>query len=70
MRVDEAIDSLEVFMDKSILSNTDSIEVLHGKGTGALQYAVHKYQIEATYAIQYNFAPLDQGGSGITIVEF
>ena len=70
MRVDEAIDSLEVFMDKSILSNTDSIEVLHGKGTGALQDAVHKYLKESRYAIQYNFAPLDQGGSGITIVEF
>ncbi len=70
MRVDEAIDSLEVFMDKSILSNTDSIEILHGKGTGALQDAVHNYLKESRYVIQYDFAPLDQGGSGITIVEF
>ena len=70
MRVDEALESLEIFMDKSILSNTDSIEILHGKGTGALQDAVHKYLKKSRYTIQYDFAPLNQGGSGITIVEF
>ena len=70
MRVDEAIESLEVFMDKSIFSNINLIEILHGKGTGALQDAVHKYLKESRYIIHYDFAPLNQGGSGITIVEF
>ena len=67
---DEAVGSLEIFIDKSIISNIDLIEVLHGKGTGALQEAVHEYLKNCRYSIQYNFAPLDQGGSGITIVEF
>ena len=70
MRVDEAIETLDIFIDKAILSNLELIDVLHGKGTGALQEAVHKYLGELKHINKYYFAPLDQGGSGITIVEF
>ena len=40
------------------------------KGTGALQEAVQEYLKDLKYIKDYNFAPLDQGGAGITIVEF
>ena len=70
MRLDPAIEKLETFMDKSILSNIDYIEILHGKGTGALQAGIHEYLNTSNYKIKFSFAPLNQGGSGITIVEF
>ena len=70
LRLNPAIEKLETFMDKSILSNIDYIEILHGKGTGALQAGIHEYLNTSNYKIKFSFAPLNQGGSGITIVEF
>ena len=70
MRVDEALFKLDTFIDRAILSNLQSIDILHGKGTGALQEAVHEYLKDLKYIKNYEFAPIDQGGAGITIVEF
>ena len=70
VRVDQALLKLDTFIDRAIFSNLESIDILHGKGTGALQEAIHKYLKGLKYIKEYNFAPLDQGGTGITIVEF
>ena len=68
-RVDEALLELDKFLDKAILANLRSVDILHGKGTGALQEAIHKYLKNLKFIKHFNFAPIDQGGSGITIVE-
>ena len=52
-----------------ILSNLKSIDILHGTGTGALQEAIHKHLKKISFISCYKFAPMDQGGMGITIVE-
>ena len=68
-RVDEAITILDRFLDKAILSNLKIVDILHGKGTGALQEAIHKHLKNITFIKKFDFAPIDQGGAGITIVE-
>ena len=68
-RVDEAIFELDKFLDRAILSNLKTVDILHGKGTGALQEAIHSYLSEVKFVENFNFAPIDQGGAGITIVE-
>lgn len=68
-RVDEAIIELDKFLDKAILSNLKSVDILHGKGTGALQQAIHEYLSNIKFVEKFDFAPIDQGGAGITIVE-
>ena len=68
-RVNEAIQDLDIFLDRAILSNIKVLDVLHGKGTGALQEAIHDFLKNVTYVKKYGFAPVDQGGAGITIVE-
>ena len=68
-KVENAIELLDKFLDKAILYEQQIIDVLHGKGTGALQKAVHKYLNKSKYVKSYKFAPLNQGGNGITIVE-
>jgi len=70
MRVDEAISALDVFLDRAILSNLDSVDILHGKGTGALQKSIHEYLGDLKIVNHFEFAPVDQGGTGITFVEF
>ena len=68
-RVDEAIMELDKFLDKAILSNLQIVDILHGKGTGALQEAIHEHLLTLKFIGEFNFAPIDQGGTGITIVE-
>ena len=68
-RVDEAIIALDKFLDKAILSNLKIIDILHGKGTGALQDAIHTHLKNIKFIKNFNFAPIEQGGAGITIVE-
>ena len=68
-RVDEALMELDKFLDRAILSNLKKVDILHGKGTGALQESIHDYLSKIKFIEKFNFAPIDQGGTGITIVE-
>ena len=68
-RVEEAIVEIDKFLDKVILSNLKYVEILHGKGTGALQEAIHSHLKKIKFISSYNYAPVDYGGTGITIIE-
>ena len=69
-RVNEAIYEIEKFLDKVLLTNYKTVDILHGKGTGALQKAIHEHLNKMTFINKFNFAPINQGGAGITVVEF
>ena len=69
-RVNEAIHEIEKFLDKVLLTNYKTVDILHGKGTGALQKAIHEHLNKMTFIDKFNFAPINEGGTGITIVEF
>ena len=46
------------------------IHIIHGKGTGALQTSIHKELKDIKFIKSYNFAKPENGGTGVTIVEF
>ena len=68
-RADVAISELESFIDKALLSNFEELEVVHGKGTGALRREIHAYLKSAPAVASFRLAPADLGGDGMTIVE-
>lgn len=43
MRVEEALRVVEAKVNEALLAEIDSVEIIHGVGTGALRYAVHGY---------------------------
>ena len=67
-RVEEAIYETEKFLDTAILSDVVFVNILHGKGTGALMEAIHNYLKDQSFVKDYNFADEEQGGTGITVV--
>ena len=67
-RVEEAIFETEKFLDTAILSGVGFVNILHGKGTGALMEAIHDYLKEQSFVIEYHFADNNQGGAGMTVV--
>ncbi|NOZ08358.1 MAG: endonuclease MutS2 [FCB group bacterium] len=69
-RVDEALSEVTRFLDRALLAGLPSVQILHGKGTGALQEAVQEYLATCSFVDSYVFARPEQGGAGITVVDF
>lgn len=57
------------FIDNAYSSGLDRIEILHGKGTGALKKIVNDILKQHSAVANFYFAPIEMGGEGITIVE-
>lgn len=68
-RADEAVSELGRFFDQSLLRGATVIEVVHGRGTGALRREVHTFLDSNPAVASYSLAPEDRGGDGMTEVE-
>ena len=68
-RVEEALSELGRFVDQAILSGRKELEIIHGKGTGALKKAVQDYLRGISGIKKVSFAPEDMGGEGVTLVK-
>lgn len=69
MRYEEAMRSLEHQLDLCAIKNFRNFSIVHGKGNGILQQAVHDYLSHYPGIKNYHFARPEEGGSGKTYVE-
>jgi DNA mismatch repair protein MutS2 len=67
-RADEAIAELERFLDNALLQGAGSVEIIHGKGTGALRREVHNFLKSYPAIDGFTLANEDRGGDGMTQV--
>ncbi|MBN2017449.1 MAG: endonuclease MutS2 [Candidatus Cloacimonetes bacterium] len=65
---DEARFELDKYIDKAILLNYPKVRILHGKGTGQLRKKIWEYLRNEKRVKEYNSAPLQEGGDGVTVV--
>ncbi|MCD4785027.1 MAG: endonuclease MutS2 [Candidatus Eremiobacteraeota bacterium] len=67
-RVEEAINIISKYIDDAHLANLSSIQIVHGKGTGALRNSIREYL--STYKNIENFRDGErhEGGWGVTVV--
>ena len=66
---EEADFEIVKFIDNSFMAGHNRIEILQGKGTGALKRTVKEILDKHDSVKDYYFAPIESGGEGITIVE-
>lgn len=69
MRYDEALKVVEDFVDQALISNTTSLQIVHGKGNGILRNAVRKKLKEYNVDMDIWHPEQQQGGDGVTLVE-
>jgi DNA mismatch repair protein MutS2 len=69
-RAEEAEFEIIKFLDQAYSGGIEQVEILHGKGTGALKKTVHEILNQHDKVKNYYFAKIELGGEGITIVEF
>jgi DNA mismatch repair protein MutS2 len=70
LRVSEAEPLLVKALDDAVLADLPYLRVVHGKGTGALRQLVHEVLAADPRVKRFSFAPPNQGGPGVTLVEF
>lgn len=58
------------FLDGAYSAGLNRVEILHGKGTGVLKEMVQRILKEYDKVNSFYFAPIENGGDGITIAEF
>lgn len=68
-RVEEALDSLENYLDKASLANLTPIYIIHGHGTGALKSAVQEFLSTSPYVAKYRFGEPAEGADGVSVVD-
>lgn len=68
LRVDEAISRVVVHVDNASMASLDRVEILHGKGTGALREAIQDFLPSLDAVSRIEQAPWNEGGAGVTIV--
>ena len=70
MFVREGLDIIDKYLDDACLAGLLTVRILHGKGTGVLRSAVHEVLDANPHVSQYQYAPYNEGGEGVTVVKF
>lgn len=68
MRYDDAQRKLDKYLDDVRLAGYNTVEVIHGKGTGALRKAVEEVLEGNSLVEDYRYGKQSEGGMGVTIV--
>ncbi len=66
--MEEALRRLEKQIDGALVHGLRQFSVIHGKGEGILQRAIHEYLKKASVVEDYHFSAPEEGGFGKTLV--
>lgn len=69
MTTDEALDTLDKFIDSMVMMNIEEATVIHGKGTGALRKAVQSHLKGHPQVKEYRLGTFGEGEDGVTIIK-
>ncbi|MCU4177735.1 endonuclease MutS2 [Carboxylicivirga sp. N1Y90] len=68
-RAEEAIQKVINFLDEAIMCEVSEVRLLHGKGNGILRIMIREQLATIPFVESFRDAHLQDGGTGITIVE-
>ena len=67
-RVEPALDRLDQYLDRALLSNHPKVRVIHGHGTGRLRQAVREHLNQHFAVACHSPGSAGEGGNGATVV--
>ncbi len=67
---DDAIRKIDLFLYQAWTSGLGRVDIIHGKGTGALRQKVHAYLKDLSFVDTFQLGEWNEGGSGMTKVIF
>jgi DNA mismatch repair protein MutS2 len=69
-RYEDALMRVEKYIDDALLAGYPRVNIIHGKGTGALRQGVQEYLRNHRSVKKIRFGDAGEGGTGVTVVEF
>jgi DNA mismatch repair protein MutS2 len=69
MNGEEALPLVDKFIDTATLAGLHRIDIIHGKGTGALRKKVTEFLAAHPRVKSYRLGEWNEGGTGATVVE-
>lgn len=70
LTVDEAIPQVDRFLSDAVMAGISPVEIIHGKGTGALRRGIQDYLRTLNFISEFHTADVRNGGAGVTEVYF
>lgn len=68
-RYEDAILRTEKYLDDAVLANYPRVNIIHGKGTGALRQGIQSMLKKDRRVKSFRFGEAGEGGYGVTVVE-
>ncbi len=68
-RAEEAIQTIQEFIDQAIMFERNQLRILHGKGNGILKETIRSYLKSEPMVKSFKDEHVDFGGAGITVIE-
>jgi DNA mismatch repair protein MutS2 len=69
MRLDEAIEVVDKYLDDAFLSHLEMVTIIHGKGTGVLRAKIGEFLRTHPRVKSQRLGAWNEGGSGVTVVQ-
>lgn len=69
MTGEEALPMVDKFIDSAILAGLHRVDIIHGKGTGALRQKIAEFLARDPRVKSYRLGEWNEGGAGATVVE-
>ncbi|HXE74920.1 MAG TPA: endonuclease MutS2 [Candidatus Xenobia bacterium] len=69
MRVEEALEKADKFLDEAVLAGHREVRIVHGLGTGALKKALAEFLAQHPHVESTREAEREHGGGGVTVAE-
>jgi DNA mismatch repair protein MutS2 len=66
---DEALDTLDRYLDSAYLAGLPFVRIIHGKGTGRLRQVVRQALKENQHVKSFETGGEKEGGEGVTVVK-
>lgn len=66
---DEAIEVVQRVLDDALVAGLHRIDIIHGRGTGALRKRVTEFLKNYPHIRSYRLGEWNEGGAGVTVVE-
>lgn len=71
VRYEEALKMVEDFMDQALITSSNHLQIVHGKGNGTLRNAVRsKLREYQNVQMEIRHPEPESGGDGVTLIEF